>query len=71
MKKYLGFEYNEAGKLEESYAYTISTEYAEMIENMILYYDRHGIGNMIENHPQFVNQDFNKILETLKNIMEV
>ena len=50
---------------------TIKPEDAEMIENMILYYEYHGIGNMIENHPQFVNQDFNKILETLKNILEV
>lgn len=50
---------------------TIKPEDAEMIKNMIFYYDRHGIGNMIKNHPHFVIEDFEKILETLKNIMEV
>lgn len=50
---------------------TIKPEDAEMIENMILYYEHHGVENMNNKRPAFVIEDFNKILETLKNIMEV
>ena len=49
---------------------TIKPEDAEMIENMILYYEHHGIKNMIENHPHFVIEDFTKILKALENIIK-
>ena len=68
MKKYLGFEYDTAGELAPAYAYTITPEELETIENMIGYYDRFSIEDLITRRPDWVADDFNKILAILANI---
>ena len=69
MRKYLGFEYNEAGKLVESYAYTITPAELETIENMVLYYEHHGVKKMLNTRPEFVIEDFEKVLAILNTII--
>lgn len=68
MKKYLGFEYDTAGELTPAYAYTITPEELETIENMIAYYNCISIEDLITRRPGFVVEDFNKILAILENI---
>lgn len=68
MKKYLGFEYDTAGELIPAYAYTITPEELETIENMIGYYNRISIEDLITRRPDWVASDFNKILAILENI---
>lgn len=70
MKKYLGFDYNEAGNLEESYAYTITPEELEIIEDAICYYNHHTVEEITNNYPGFVIEDFTKILKALENIIK-
>ena len=43
----------------------MSNELKERIENLISYYDYHGIENMIENKPGFVADDFKHLLQAL------
>lgn len=49
----------------------ISIEAAEKLENMISYYDYHGIENMIENKPGFVIDDFSEVLDILKTVLDI
>lgn len=51
--------------------FKISTEAAEKLENMISYYDYHGIENMIEKRPEFVAEDFGEVLSILESILGV
>lgn len=48
---------------------TISAEAAEKLENMISYYDYHGVENMIEKRPGFVAEDFGEVLNILKSVL--
>ena len=68
MRKHLGFEYDTAGELTPAYAYTITPEELETIENMIGYYDRFSVEDLITRRPEWVADDFNKILAILANI---
>lgn len=49
----------------------INTEAAEKLENMIFYYDCHGIENMIEKRPNFVIDDFTEVLDILKTVLDI
>lgn len=69
MKKYTGFEYNDAGELVEAYAYTITPEELDTIEDAICYYSHHTVEEIADKYPQFVVEDFKKILEALENII--
>ena len=71
MKKYLGFDFNEAHELEASFAYTITPEQEETLTNMVYYYRHHGVDEMIEKHPGFVATDLQTLLDALAEIMEV
>ena len=68
MREYIGFKYDTAGELIPAYAYTITPEELETIENMIGYYDRISIEDLITRRPDWVANDFNKILAILENI---
>ena len=70
MKKYLGFEYNDAGELVEAHAYTITPEELDTIENTLCYYSYHTPEEIAEKYPHFITEDFKKILEALKNIIK-
>lgn len=70
MKKYLGFDYNEAGELVEAYAYTITPAQKEVIEDTLCYYSHHTVEAIAEKYPDFITEDFKKILETLENIIK-
>lgn len=48
----------------------ITPEDLETIENMIFYYDYHGVENVNKKHPGFVEDDFSKILAILNTITE-
>lgn len=48
----------------------MSNELKERIENLISYYDHHGIENMIEKKPGFVADDFKHLLKALEKEME-
>lgn len=50
--------------------YTIPAEALETIENMILYYDVHTVAGLNKRRPEFVVDDFNKLLRILNNITE-
>lgn len=50
--------------------YEISPEDLETIENMIFYYDHHGVENINEKHPGWLEDDFSKLLAILNNITE-
>lgn len=50
---------------------TISAEAVEKFENMISYYNYHGIENMIEKRPEFVSEDFGEVLSILESILGV
>lgn len=56
------------GELTPAYAYTITPEELETIENMIGYYNRFNIEDLITRRPDWVADDFNKILAILENI---
>lgn len=43
----------------------------ERIENLIRYYEIHGVKRILEKHPSFVVDDFTELLAALKNIMEI
>lgn len=70
MKKYLGFDYNDAGELVEAYAYTITPKELDTIENTLCYYSYHTPEKIAEKYPQFLIEDFKKILEALENIIK-
>lgn len=70
MKKFIGYDYNEAGELVEAHAYTITSEELDTIENTLCYYSYHTVEEIAEKYPQFVTEDFKKILETLENIIK-
>lgn len=70
MKKFIGHEYNDAGELVEVHAYTITPEELDTIEDAICYYSHHTVEAIAEKYPQFVVEDFKKILETLENIIK-
>lgn len=42
----------------------------ETVENMILYYDHHGVENINEKHPGWLEDDFSKLLAILNTITE-
>lgn len=44
----------------------MSDELKERIENLISYYDQHGIEEMIEKRPGFVVDDFSHLLKALE-----
>jgi len=44
----------------------MSNELKENIQNLIHYYDHHGIDKMIVSHPSFVEQDFSELLKRLE-----
>ena len=69
MKKYLGFDYNEAGELVEAHAYTITADELNTIEDTLCYYSHHTVEEIAEKYTQFVTEDFKKILEALENII--
>ena len=69
MKKYLGFDYNEAGELVEAHAYTITADELDTIQNTLCYYSHHTVEEIAEKYPRFVIEDFKKILEALENII--
>lgn len=71
MKKYLGFEYNEAGELVEAHAYTITSEELDTIENTLCYYSHHTPEEIAEKYPGFLIEDFKKILDALENIIKM
>lgn len=48
----------------------ITPEILETIENMILYYDVHTVEGLNKKHPEFVEEDFNKLLRILNHITE-
>lgn len=48
----------------------ITPEALEVIENMILYYDRHTVEGLNKRRPDFVEEDFSKLLRILNNITE-
>ena len=50
--------------------YEISPEDLETIENMILYYDRHTVEGLNKRRPEFVEEDFSKLLAILNTITE-
>ncbi len=68
MKKYIGYEYNEAGELVEAYAYTITPAQMDTIKDILCYYSYHTVEAIAEKYPHFITEDFNKILDTLENI---
>lgn len=68
MKKFIGYDYNDAGELVEAHAYTITPEELDTIEDAICYYSHHTVEAIAEKYPQFVVEDFNKILAILANI---
>lgn len=70
MKKYLGFDYNEAGELVEAHAYTITADELNTIEDTLCYYSHHTVEEIAEKYPHFITEDFKKILEALKNIIK-
>lgn len=70
MKKYLGFDYNEAGELVEAHAYTITADELDTIENTLCFYSYHTVEEIAEKYPQFITEDFKKILEALENIIK-
>ena len=49
--------------------YTITPEEFEVIDNMILYYQYHGVDNIAGKHPEWVNDDLEKLLTTLNTII--
>lgn len=70
MKRYLGYEYNNAGNLEAAYAYSVAPEDLETIENMISYYNHHGVNNIHERHAGFVVDDLEKLLAILETVFQ-
>lgn len=48
----------------------MSQELQERIENLISYYDQHGIEEMIEQRPGFVADDFGHLLKALAKEMD-
>lgn len=48
-----------------------NAEAVEKFENMISYYNYHGIENMIEKRPEFVAEDFGEVLNILESILGV
>lgn len=50
--------------------FEIGAEDLETIENMIFYYDHHGVENMNKRRPDFVEDDFSKLLAILNTITE-
>lgn len=46
----------------------ITPEDLERIENMILYYDLHGVERLNKKHPGFVEEDFKELLTLLNSI---
>ena len=69
MKKFIGHDYNDAGELIEAYAYTITPEELDTIENILCYYSHHTPEEIAEKYPHFITEDFKKILEALENII--
>lgn len=49
----------------------ISTEAAEKLENMIYYYDCHGVEKMVEKRSDFVVDDFSEVLNILKTVLDI
>lgn len=43
----------------------------ERIENLIRYYEIHGVKRLLEKHPDFVVDDFTELLAALKSIMGI
>lgn len=44
----------------------MSDQLKENIQNLIHYYDHHGIEQMVKTHPSFVTEDFGKLLKELE-----
>ena len=70
MKKFIGYDYNEAGELVEAHAYTITAGELDTIENTLCYYSYHTPEEIAEKSPHFITEDFKKILETLESIIK-
>jgi len=49
--------------------YTLTPEEFEIIDNMILYYDVHGVEKIQQQHPEWIVDDFKKLLTTLNTII--
>lgn len=49
----------------------LTCEQFERLDMLVSYYDHHGIDKLFENHPGFVHDDMQEILEILKKVLEV
>lgn len=50
---------------------TLTHEDAEILENMVSYYQAHTVEKIQEKHPGFVVDDFEKVLRILEKVLEV
>ena len=49
----------------------LTNEARETITNMIYYYDRLSIDEMLKRRPEFVSEDMQKLLNILEEVLEV
>ena len=47
----------------------MSDQLKENIQNLIHYYNHHGIEQMVKTHPSFVVEDFTKLLKELESVI--
>ena len=61
---------NEMNKTNFEFLVLNGDEY-EKIENLISYYNIHGIERILNERPDFIVEDFTELLKTLERIIEV
>ena len=49
--------------------FNITTDQQEKIEQLVSYYNHHGVENIQEKHPSFIVQDFQDLLKIVEAII--
>lgn len=49
--------------------FNITTNQLEKIEQLVTYYNHHGVENIHEKHPSFIVQDFQDLLKIVEAII--